>query len=70
METTQVIFISLMDIKKMPTFKGREQLNFLQAEFRNFYWELFKSCNDKYEMAVRKQQMQNKLRDTIHIVKD
>lgn len=44
-------------------------LEFLQAEIRNYYWQVFEDTDSDYDFAVRLQQMHNRLRNTLHIVK-
>lgn len=70
MQAAQVIYISLMDIKKMPSFEERERLHELQLEFQHFYWLLYRECKNQYEIAVRKQSMQNRLRSEFYIVEN
>jgi hypothetical protein len=65
MEKSQVKYLPT---KHFPSFSEQERLYELQAEHRHFYWMLFKECKTKYQVQLRKQQMQNRLRETCHIV--
>ena len=68
METAQVIFISLMDIKRMPSYIEREQLENMQSELRHNYWIMNNEIKCKYDRAVYKQAIHRKYRESIKLV--
>lgn len=64
MEKAQVKFFP---IKWFPPYVETVRLNELQLEFQHAFWLMAKESKDAYQLALRKQMLHNKLRDTLHL---
>lgn len=68
MSKGQIVFISLMDIKRMPSYIEREMLENMQSELRHNYWIMENEIKSKYDKAVFKQFIHKKYRESIKLV--
>lgn len=64
-EYGRVIFFP---VKWFPPYRMIDALYRIQAEMRNFHFQVEKESKDLYEITLRKQQMVNHLRSKMHIV--
>ena len=57
-------------VKHFPSYTTLKKLEQIQMELNKFHSDIKIDCKDPYELAVRKQQLANRIKNRIHIVKD
>jgi hypothetical protein len=68
MQTAQIIFYPLRYCTRFPTYDVQVWLHERQLEFQSYYQQLEFEETNKYNIALRKQMIHNKLRESIYLL--
>lgn len=68
MQTAKIIFYPLRYCKRFPTYDVQVWLHERQLEFQAFYQQVEFEEKSKYQVALRKQMIHNKLRESIYLL--